>query len=115
MNKLILATIIGTSLLSVSAWSSPNKSEDFINVNYDCANNQTFNAVFINDVENSYAVIGVDGHIIPMKIIEAASGASYKSDTGKENLVLHTKGDKAELVKENGDVVFSSCISTPLD
>lgn len=115
MNKLMLATIIGTSLLSVSAWSSTNKSEDFINVNYNCANNQTFNAVFINDVENSYAVIGFGNRIIPMKIIEMASGASYKSDSGKENLVLHTKGDKAELVKENGDIVFSNCISTQLD
>lgn len=115
MNKLILATIISASFLSTSAWSSSNKSENFINVNYSCANNKTVNAVFINDVKNSYAVIGFNNRMIPMRIIEMASGASYKSEQGKKSLVLHTKGDKAELVKENGDVIFSNCISAPLD
>lgn len=115
MNKLILTAIIGTSLLSASAWASSNQSSDFINVSYNCAKNQTFNAVFINDVENSYAVIGFDKRIIPMREIVVASGASYKSDNGKESLVLNTEGDKAELVKENGEVVLSNCISTPLD
>nr|WP_314264974.1 MliC family protein [uncultured Moellerella sp.] len=103
--------VLVTALFSSVAIANESEVEDIAKQSYQCANSKSFEAIYINNNENNYAIVSYDKKMIPMKIFPMASGANYASVGEKQNYKLFTKGDNAELTTDKDVVILADCVA----
>lgn len=115
MKSKTVMTVLAATFFSSVAVANTSEADDIVKQSYQCANNKSFEAIYINNNENNYAIVSYDQKMIPMKIFPMASGANYASVGEEQNYKLFTKGDNAELTTDKDVVILADCVavSTP--
>ncbi|EMO1370747.1 MliC family protein [Proteus mirabilis] len=106
--KLLFKSIIVTVSILSSSFIMADNEDEIIKVFYNCENNKVMEVIYVNTAKDSYAMINQMDELIPMKIMKMASGANYKVMYKVYKYKLYTKGDKADLIRDNGILVLSN-------
>lgn len=102
MTHLLLAALLVAAAPAL-AETALQPQDDIQSVSYACAQDQTMEVVFLNTAEgNSYAVVMVEGELIPMQIAVSGSGARYLSIGPQPTRQLWTAKGGADLVVLDG-------------
>lgn len=77
---LFLAAAPALAQTPAASDTPPAPEDTLLRFHYTCDGGQGFDAVFVNTAAgNGYAIVGLDGALIPMEVAISASGARYLS------------------------------------
>ncbi|MHC5306184.1 MliC family protein [Bartonella sp. LJL80] len=99
-------TIFAVVLYGCGANALPALADDLSvkNETYICERGVQLPVVFMNDSKgDSYAIVSVEGKLVPMRQHVAASGVLYVAFDEQDSYRLHTKGNEAFLTYMEAD------------
>ena len=92
--------------------ASAQDGSEGVSVTYACAGGLELQTAYLNAPDGaSYAVVGYDGRLIPMKAGPTGSGVRYQSLDGSA-LVWHTRGRDGFLARDDasGTMLVRDCV-----
>lgn len=113
----MLKRVISTALILLSLpMLTVNAQGQLVHTRtYICERGVALQVAFIKDKENSYAVVSVDGKLVPMRQDSNSSGELFVAVDEQDSYRLLIKGNDAVLTYKDGEqskaekVIFATC------
>lgn len=106
ISRIFIAIVTYFTVFNLINLNGYAKESELTKVNYSCLKD-TLEVIYVNTINNSYAIINRQNEMIILERAISASGAIYKSIDKNYNYQLYTKNNEANLFTGEEKIIGS--------